>query len=119
MKNEYPRMMYKAGGGEQIHGGRFSTLIVHDQDELETALAGGWSRTTPEAVEAARPAKPAPDPAASSGGKPEVDDDAPPTRDELKQKANELGLTYAGNISTEKLAALVETALAGGDKAQE
>lgn len=100
--NQFPQMIYKDGGPEEIHGGRFHTLIVHDADELEAALAGGWALTTTEAK------------AASSGGaKPAVDDNAPPSRDELKQKATELGLTFAGNISTEKLSGLVEAALAG------
>lgn len=99
--NNFPRMVYKHGGPEEIHGGRFSTLIVTDADELDAALAAGWALTTPEAKEAAEKL--------AGGG---AADNAPPTRDELKRKADELGLTYAGNISTEKLSALVEAALA-------
>lgn len=96
--NQFPQMIYKAGGNEEIHGGRFATLIVQDAAELDAALAGGWSLTTTEATKAVAPAGP--------------DDNAPPTRDELKQKATDLGLTFAGNISTEKLAGLVDAALA-------
>lgn len=51
-QNEFPRMVYQAGGNEEIHGGRFGTLIVHDTDELDAALAGGWQLTTAEAAEA-------------------------------------------------------------------
>ncbi len=51
-QNEFPRMVYKTGGTEEIHGGRFATLIVHDTDELAAALAGGWQLTTAEAAEA-------------------------------------------------------------------
>lgn len=98
---DFPRMLYRAGGTEEIHGGRFTTLIVHDANELDAALADGWFMTTPEAVDAAKPA--------AIGTIP--DDDAAPTRDELKRKATELGLTFAGNITTDKLAALVEAAL--------
>lgn len=113
--NQFPKMLYKAGGVEEIHGGRFSTLIVQDGDELEAALAGGWALTTPEATAkapAAVVAKPEVSGAATGGAGP--GDNAPPTRDELKQKAAELGLTYAHNISNVKLAELVEAALAGG-----
>lgn len=114
-QNDFPCMLYKAGGAEEIHGGRFSTLTVQDGDELEAALAGGWSLTTPEATAKAAPAtgaKPEVSGAATGGAGP--DDNTPPTRDELKQKAAELGLTYAHNISNAKLAELVEAALAGG-----
>lgn len=96
--NDFPRMLYQAGGAEEIHGGRFATKIVNDQDELDAALAGGWALTTTEAA------------AAASGAG--ANDNAPPTRDELKQKATELGLTFAGNISNAKLAELVDAALA-------
>lgn len=107
-QNDFPRMVYRTGGNEEIHGGRFATLIVNDQDELDAALADGWHLTTCEAKAAAE--KPATAPA--SAGPVIPDDNAPPTRDELKQKAAELGLTFAGNISTEKLTALVDAALA-------
>lgn len=165
--NDFPRMIYKAGGTEEIHGGRFSTLIVHDADELAAALAGGWSLTTPEALEApererlAREAEAAraeddrvraaeaealaqaereaaarreeaeqqerdriaaeeqataASAAAAATATAKQDDTTPPTRDELKQKADELGLTFAGNISNAKLAEMIEAALAGGAK---
>jgi len=107
--NDFPRMLYCAGGAEEIHGGRFATLVVHDVDELDAALASGWFMTTPEAKAAAeKPVSSAPTTAATTI----PDDNAQPTRDELKRKADELGLTYAGNISNANLAALVEAALA-------
>lgn len=51
-QNEFPRMVYQAGGNEEIHGGRFAINIVNDQDELDAALAGGWCLTTTDAAEA-------------------------------------------------------------------
>lgn len=105
--NQFPRMMYKHGGPEQIHGDQFHTLVVQDDDEQDGALADGWHLTTPEALEAAK--------AAASGGTGQTDDEqdgAPATRDEMKAKAAELGLTYAHNISNAKLAELIEHALA-------
>ena len=107
--NEYPRMLYRAGGAEEIHGGRFATLIVHGDDELAAALAEGWSMTTPEAKAAA--AKPAPD-ASTATATNLPDDNEPPTRDEMKRKADELGLTYPGNISNANLATMIEAKLA-------
>jgi len=51
-QNEFPRMVYQAGGTEEIHGGRFATNIVNNRDELDAALAGGWHLTTLGAAEA-------------------------------------------------------------------
>jgi len=110
-QNEFPRMVYQAGGTEEIHGGRFATKIVHDTDELDAALAGGWCLTTPEAKAAAEK------PAGAGAADEEKDDNAPPTREELKAKATELGLTFPGNVSNAKLAEMIDAALAGGDKA--
>lgn len=109
----FPKMLYKAGGPHDIHGGKFDTHIVHDVDELDTALAGGWHKTTPEAKAAA--AKPVSTAAASSTAIP--DDNAPPTRAELEQKARELGIDFATNIGDKKLAERIDAALAGGEKA--
>lgn len=114
--NEFPRMVYQSGGSEDIHGGRFSTLIVDNDDELADALAKGWRLTTDEAKDAELPERSGD--TGTTGTKGEgsgsAGDEAPPTRDELKQKAAELGLTYPGNISIDKLAALVADALAKG-----
>lgn len=94
MDNSFPRMLYKAGGVEEIHGGKFATLIVQDATELDAALAGGWYLTTPEAKAAAVPA-----------------DDAAPTRAELEQKATELSVEFSPRIGDAKLAERIEAAL--------
>ncbi|MDK6077934.1 hypothetical protein [Massilia varians] len=117
-QNEFPRMVYQAGGTEEIHGGRFATNIVNDQDELDAALAGGWHLTTPEAKAAAeKPDAAGAADAGAGGADDDKDDDAPPTREELKAKATQLGLTFPGNVSNAKLAEMIDAALAGGDKA--
>jgi hypothetical protein len=105
-QNEFPRMVYQAGGSEEIHGGRFATNIVNDQDELDAALAGGWHLTTTEAKAAAE--KPADGGATGTGAgaaaDDEKDDNAPPTRAELEAKATELGIEFSPNIGDKKLA---------------
>lgn len=102
-QNDFPRMVYQAGGNEEIHGGKFATNIVNDQDELDAALAAGWHMTTPEAVEAAKPKPQAPA---------VPDDNAPPTRAELEAKATELGIEFSPRIGDAKLAERIEVALA-------
>jgi hypothetical protein len=94
---EFPKMLYKAGGPEDIHGGHFSTKVVNDEAEQEAALADGWHLTTPEAAEALAPKK---------------EEDQPPTRAELEAKAAELGIDFAKNIGDAKLAAKIAEALA-------
>jgi hypothetical protein len=93
-------MLYKAPGSHEIHGGRFDYTIVND-DQIEATLAAGWYLTTTEAK------------AAHEAALQDAADNAPPTRDELKRKADELGLSYPGNIPTEKLSAMVDAALKG------
>lgn len=104
MNNEFPRMIYRAGGNEEIHGGRFDTRIVRDVDEQDAALLDGWSLTTDAAREAARPA------AAPVAVIP--DDNAPPTRAELEQKAAELGIEFSPRIGDAKLAERIAEKLA-------
>jgi hypothetical protein len=91
-------MLYKAPGPHQIHGGHFDHIIV-DDEQIEATLAAGWYLTTPEAK------------AAHKAAMQQTADNAPPTRDELKRKADELKLQYPSNIPTEKLAGMIEAAL--------
>lgn len=94
MKNA--TMLYKAPGPHDIHGGKFDTLTV-DADDVEGALADGWHLTTPEALAASK--------AKAS------DDNAPPTRDELEAKAEELGIAFDGRVSNKTLAGKIADAL--------
>jgi len=103
MSNDFPRMLYRHPGREQMHGSTFDTRIVADEAEQDDAMFHGWHLTTSAAKEAAT------QPVASVA--PVVDDNAPPTRDELKQKATELGIEFPSNIPTDKLSALIEEAL--------
>lgn len=93
-------MLYKAPGPHDIHGGRFDYTIV-DDEQVEAMLAAGWYLTTTEAK------------AAHEAALQDAADNAPPTRDELKRKADELKLQYPANIPTDKLSAMVEAALKG------
>jgi hypothetical protein len=107
-QNDFPRMVYQAGGTEEIHGGRFATHIVNDQDELDAALADGWHLTTPEAKTAAQK----PSARAGTAGDHGLDDSAPATRAELEAKAAELGIDFSPRIGDAKLAERIEAALA-------
>lgn len=84
-------MLYKHPGPHKIHSNMFDYCIVED---IEKALKDGWFLTTPEALKAA-----------------ESEPDAAPTRDEVKQKADQLGIEYPKNIKTPRLQKLVEDKL--------
>jgi hypothetical protein len=55
VENSDDRMLYKAGGKHEIHGGKFDYIVV-DESEVEAKLKEGWFKTTPEALEAAQKA---------------------------------------------------------------
>lgn len=83
--DKFPMMLFKAGGEHELHGlGRFSTLDVRSEEELTAAREDGWADTTVGAIEHAAvvaklAAAPAPEP------------DAPPTDEELAERARQLG----------------------------
>lgn len=111
MSNKYPQMVYKAGGREQIHGGQFTTMLVHSDDELAQALADGWSENTDDAKDAAlaeqeRAAREAERLAA------QAEAIKPPTREELEQKAAELGIPFSARVSDKRLGESIAAKLA-------
>lgn len=99
-----PTMLYKHPGPHEIHGGHFDYIIVDADEEgaLEAAIDNGWRLTTGAALEL------------SEHG----DIDAPPTREELKQKAEELGIEFAKNISDRRLAEMIQAAIQANQELQ-
>lgn len=112
--DEYPRMLYRVApagpGSEPAHGGHFALLTVEDFDSLSVAINDGWHVTTSEAVDADARAKAAADAAALADIS---DENAPPTRAELAQKAAEMGIKVDGRWSDRKLRDVIAAALGG------
>lgn len=109
-------MLYKCPGPYAIHGGQFDYTIVED-DQIQQAIADGWSLTTPEAKSAylaAREAEAAriEAEAEAEAAKVLADADKPPTRAELEQMATKLGLKFDGRTGDKKLRGLIDAALA-------
>lgn len=95
MKNA--TMLYKVPGAHQTNGNVTFDYVIVDADvpgEIEKAEAAGWRKSLPEAQ-------------AFTG-----DFEGAPTREELEQKATELGLKFDGRTSDKRLAALIAEALA-------
>lgn len=89
-------------------GTTYQWLDTPTREAYDAALASGWSETLAEAAERfLAPPAPAVAPA------PEPVSDAAPTRAELEQKAEELGIKVDGRWSDKRLAAAILTALGG------
>lgn len=108
MSNEYPKMLYRFGGEVEIDGDKFTTLIVDDSEAADAALADKWFETASQSKQAAADEKAAADAALAQQV---VNDEAPPTRDELERKARELEIKFDGRTGDKKLAHMIAAAL--------
>lgn len=97
-------MLYKAPGPHFCDGHMVDYIIV-DMEQDDEFVADGWFRTIPEALEAAA--------GSVVSDEAKEDESAPPTRDELEQKATELGIKFDGRTTDAKLLAKIEEALKG------
>ncbi|MES0444999.1 MAG: hypothetical protein ABUJ92_00500 [Desulfobacterales bacterium] len=93
----FPTMVYQDGGIHQRPGGMFSFMGADCSKELAELIAHGWVKTMPEVIDG--PSKDA------------IEDDSPPTRDELEGKAKELGIGFNWKTKDESLAAKIQAAL--------
>ena len=133
---EFPRFVYKAPGpSRHSTGGAYRFAVVNSHAEHDAHLADGWSLTPREAIAKVgepaflygmnatqqkrlkalkpwlkvRPAEPEPAPAPAP--EPEPADDAPPTRAEMMQQAELLGLKVDRRWSDETLLAKIDAAM--------
>lgn len=98
--SEFPTLVYKSPGDHFGPGSAtYSYKGVREQAQLDEALSSGWFRTLAEAL---------------AGDHDEPSDDSAPTREELEEKATELGLKFDGRTTDAGLLKKIETALAEG-----
>jgi hypothetical protein len=98
--SDFQEIVYKDGGLHQRPGGTFSYRGVRSEEELEDALNSGWFRSIPEMIAGEH-----------NGSADPVDENSPPTREELEAKANELGIKFTKSTKNEKLLASIKEAL--------
>ena len=133
-------MLYKSPGiYKKPGGGTYTYISVQTQEEFDSKLDAGWFESSADAIEAAgenatpagkpkpkwamkpvkrkKPAKPLDwrdqiksTPAPASEPEP-IDEDAPPTREELEAKATELGIRFDGRTKDKKLGQLIQDRL--------
>jgi hypothetical protein len=101
---EFPALVYRVPGKHLGAGGTYDFEGVNNAEELQAKLKEGWFWSLTEAIESKETV-----PVAEAK---ESDDTAPPTRQELEQKATELGIKFDGRFSDKKIAQLIDEALA-------
>lgn len=93
---EFPRMLYRVGEMIALESGKYDFLIV-SESEYESAVADGWHIDQYAAKAAIEPA--------------DINQSGEVTREEMEQKASELGLKFDGRTSNKKLLAMIEEAV--------
>jgi hypothetical protein len=99
--NEFPALVYKVPGKYVRPYGTYDFTGVNDAEELQAKLKEGWFCFLSEAIDFE-----------DKEVAEEEDDTAPPTRQELEEKATELGIKFDGRFSDKKIAQLIDEALA-------
>ena len=101
---KFPNLVYKCPGPHQRKGGTYDYRQVIDENSLSDALSNGWFKTLDEAIEGKKKGDPAEVVAETIGESVEpVSEDAPPTRTELEQMADELNVKYDSRTSDARL----------------
>ena len=118
---EFPALVYRCPGAHfGPNGTTYDYSNVNDGDQLRSALADGWAESLAKAAsiyngeydESVAGSVPNVD---ASGAEKinEGDENSPPTREELEEKANELGIKFDGRTTDRKLLEKIEEALRG------
>ena len=105
---EYPIHVYKSPGANSFDGATYDWKQCNSDEELELLREDGWRLTRSDAIGATKHGKKVADVQTKV-----VDENAPPTRQELEQKAQELGISVDGRWSDKKLADKVAEAISG------
>jgi hypothetical protein len=100
---DFPTILYRTPGPhKKPRGGTYAYQGAADQAEFDTLIAKGWFASYEDAVAGTVKAVEKP-----------IDEVSAPTRSELESKASELGVSYDGRTSDNKLAERIAKALEG------
>jgi hypothetical protein len=111
---KFPTLVYRCPGNHQCLGGTFDYIQVSNAEQLKASVENGWFPTLPEAQKGELDNQIGIFALESSAKEPiieEVDEDSPPTREELEAKAKELGIGFNKNTKDETLLEKIEAAL--------
>lgn len=109
---KYPNLAYKCPGTHHCPGGTYDYRQVSNENELRAAIEQGWYPTLQWACQGGEIK------ASDVLGdiEPETDATTPPTREEMEEKAKELGLQFPKNIKDETLLKKIDEAIAEGEE---
>lgn len=126
---DYPAFVYRCPGAHfGPDGTTYDSLGVNNDEQLRAALADGWAESLVKAVSIYLHPVKSDEPVGNavsdvdSAEAEEIsqsdennadDENAPPTREELEQKANELGIKFDGRTTDRKLLEKIEEFLRG------
>ena len=96
-------IVYKVPGNNFGPKGKtYNWKPVNSKDEFKAAIKDGWFDTLEEAIEG------------KSKVVEDVEDDSAPTREEMNNKAKDLGIQHAKNVSDKTLLRLITDKLSVG-----
>lgn len=104
----FPRLVYKCPGPYQKRGHAYRYIGCADAEQWDALKAQGWLPSFDEAVAGAK-AKAVVD--AIEEADEAIDDISPATRDELEQKAKELGIGFNARTPDKTLAQRIADAV--------
>jgi len=107
---DFPTIMYKTPGPHRKTGGTYDIIGADDLKAFNANLAKGWFPSFEDAL-ADKSAKKIIEAAESFDDS--IDEVSGPVRDELEQKAEELGIGFNKRTSDKKLAERIAAALEG------
>lgn len=126
---DYPAFVYRCPGAHfGPDGTTYDSLGVNNDEQLRAALADGWAESLVKAASIYLHPVKFDEPVGNvvsdvdASGTEEIsevgqndasDETAPPTREELEQKANELGIKFDGRTTDRKLLEKIEEVLRG------
>ena len=106
---DFPTIVYRTPGLHRAGGGAtYDFKGVDDADALDVALKAGWRLTLPEAISAIAAKAVIKEVIEAQEA---IDDVSPATRDELEQKAKELGIGFNARTSDTVLAQRIAGAI--------
>lgn len=110
----YPTLVYKCPGIHQCPNGSFGSKQVSNADEFKSMIAEGWYPTLPQAIEGREVV--IEEELIQDEDLPVIDEDPqdedlPPTREELEEKAKELGIGFNKNTKDETLVEKISSTL--------
>ncbi len=101
----FPAIVYKTPGPFGKPGKTYAYLGVADQEAFDAAIANGWKASKAEALAGKAASKVVAEVKEAQEAQEALDDLSPATREEMEQRAKQIGLRNVHRMKDETLAA--------------